>query len=84
MQRLGWAKDRDTLMHMQKKVDILCSIFSLVRGGSGASFANFAYSIKIALETMGIGEAHVSQFDEKPHLNTYNKIASIFKYAEEG
>ncbi len=82
MRRLGQKKDMDALMHLQKKVDKLCGMFSSVRGGSAASFSNFAYSIKIALETMGIGEAHVSQFDDKPDKDAYDRISSILKCTE--
>lgn len=80
----GLEKNIEELLNLQHKVDILCGLFSAVRGGSKDSFTNFASSIKIPLEMMGIGEAYTSQFIEKANEKEYEKIASIINSIEEG
>lgn len=83
IRQLGEEKDIAGLVRLQKKVDTLCGLFSAIRGGSRDSFSNFVYGIKIALELMGIGEAHTSQFDEKPDGEAYCKVSGILRRAKE-
>lgn len=79
----GDKKDIKGIMQLQEKVDILCKLFGAVRGGSKESFSNFAFSIKVALEIMGIGQANISQFNEKLDEDIYSRVDEILEMARE-